>query len=91
MNDPHSPREREDLDGIGGATETHREPHGRAAPHGPVDDVSEHEMGDAQAHAGQDEPLGPIDVPAWTAGAVGVALGLVIVASLVAANGGFGG
>ena len=91
MRDSHSPTRREDIEASGSATETHREPHGAAAPHGSVDDVPEHEMDDADGHANHDEPLGPIDVPAWTAGAVGVALGLVIVASLVAANGGFGG
>jgi hypothetical protein len=91
MSDANSRIQREDLGATGSATETHREPHGAAAPDGSVDDVPEHEMDDAHGHAGDDEPLGPIDVPAWTAAAVGVALGLVIVASLVAANGGFGG
>lgn len=58
------------------ATQTHDEPHGAAAPHGAVDDVADHEMDE---HA---EPLGPIDIPAWAAGAAGVALGLVVAACL---------
>jgi hypothetical protein len=74
------------------ATETHHEPHGAAAPHGPADDVPEHELDDAAGHADHDgEELGPIDVPAWTAGALGIVLGLVVVACLVAATGGLGG
>ena len=74
-------------------TETHHEPHGAAAPHGTADDVPEHEMDDADGHAehGGAEALGPIDIPAWTAGAVGVVLGLVVVLCLVAATGGLAG
>jgi hypothetical protein len=64
------------------ATETHHEPHGAAAPHGGVDDVSEHEMDE------HGEPLGPLDVPAWAAGVGGVALGLIVAACLVIATSG---
>lgn len=53
------------------ATETHHEPNGSTAPHG--------------AHA-EAEDLGPVDIRAWTAGALGVALGLIVVACLVVAN-----
>jgi hypothetical protein len=73
------------------AIETHHEPHGAASPHGSADDVPDHEMDDHAGHAEHDgEELGPVDVPAWTAGAIGIALGLVVVACLVAATGGFG-
>jgi hypothetical protein len=62
------------------ATETHHEPHGAAAPHGAADDVVEHDMDE------HDEPLGPLDIPAWAAGAAGVALGLVVAACLAFAT-----
>lgn len=69
------------------ATETHHEPHGSAAPHGAADDVPEHEMDDHGGHPEHGaEELGPVDVPAWTAGVVGVLLGLVVVACLVVAG-----
>jgi hypothetical protein len=85
--------ERDELTAADSATETHHEPHGAASPHGAHDDVPEHEMDDDAGHAehGESEELGPVDVPAWTAGALGIALGLVVVACLVAATGGFGG
>jgi hypothetical protein len=92
------------------ATETHREPHGSASPHGPADDVPGHEPaggdrvgqdghgaagghGASDAHDSHDahgEALGPIDVRAWAAGAVGILLGLVVVACLWAATRGIG-
>jgi hypothetical protein len=65
------------------ATETHHEPHGAAAPHGPDDDVPEHEMDDAHA-----EVLGPVDVMAWSAGAGGILLGLLVAACLLVAGSG---
>ena len=70
------------------ATETHREPHGAAQPHGGADEVPGHgDDSDATpGHGG--EALGPIDVPAWAAGVAGVALGLVVVACLVLATAG---
>ena len=64
-------------------TETHHEPHGSAAPHGAVDDVAEHEMDEAHGEA-----LGPIDVMAWSAGAGGILLGLLVAACLVIAGSG---
>jgi hypothetical protein len=85
--------EREELAAADSATETHHEPHGAASPHGSGDDVPEHEMDDAGGHAehGPGEELGPVDVPAWTAGALGIALGLIVVACLAAAASTFGG
>lgn len=71
------------------ATETHHEPHGSASPHGAADDVPGHEPDTAAGHAEHDdhaEALGPIDTRAWTAGAVGILLGLVVVACLVVAT-----
>jgi hypothetical protein len=74
-------------------TETHHEPHGSASPHGPADDVPGHEPDDAGGHGEHDEhreSLGPLDIRAWAAGAVGVLLGLVVVLCLVVATGAFG-
>jgi hypothetical protein len=70
------------------ATETHHEPHGSASPHGTADDVPGHEPagGDHGGHDEHGEPLGPIDVRAWAAGAAGVLLGLVVVACLFLAT-----
>ena len=77
------------------AAETHHEPHGSASPHGAADDVPGHEPaggdhGDAGGHGEHAEALGPIDVQAWGAGAVGILLGLVVVACMVVATGGLG-
>jgi hypothetical protein len=69
-----------ELHGDETATETHYEPHGAAAPHGAADDVAEHDMDE------HDEPLGPLDIPTWAAGAAGVALGLVVAACLAFAT-----
>jgi hypothetical protein len=60
-------------------TETHHEPHGGAMPHGAADDIADHGH---DAH-GAESSLGPIDLEAWLAGALGVALGLAIAACLV--------
>ena len=40
-------------------------------------------------HAGHEEHLGPINVRAWLAGAIGVAIGLLTVAVIAAASGAF--
>jgi len=45
---------------------------------------------DHGGEADHGESLGPIDMPAWAAGAAGVLLGLVVVACLVVATGGLG-
>jgi hypothetical protein len=60
-------------------TETHHEPHGAAMPHGTADDIGDH----GEDHAGM--KLGPIDVEAWLAGALGIAVGLVVAACLALA------
>jgi hypothetical protein len=62
-------------------TETHREPHGGGGPH----DASSSAGG---GHgAGHDaEPLGPVDIEAWTAGVLGIALGLIVAVCFVFAT-----
>jgi hypothetical protein len=80
MTEPHAP---EDPTAGDTPTETHHEPHGGAAPHGAVDDVPEHEM-----DAPHGEALGPVDVMAWSAGAGGILLGLLVAACLVIAGSG---
>lgn len=54
------------------------------APHG-ADDHGQDGEHDDHAHA--EEPLGPIDLAAWAAGALGVILGLVVAAGLAIATG----
>ena len=66
------------------ATQTHREPHGGAMPHGAVDDIPEHGQVDAHAPV----PLGPVDVQAWGAAMLGIALGLIIAVCFVFAASG---
>lgn len=68
------------------ATETHREPHGAAAPHGAADDIAAHGHDDMD----DSEPLGPVDIDAWAAGAVGIALGLIVAVCFVLATRGAG-
>jgi len=52
-------------------------------PHGAADDHGDSDGHDDHAHDGM--WLGPIDVMAWGAAAVGVVLGLVVVLALVQA------
>ena len=55
-----------------------------------VDHHSTTDHGDDAAHddhAHDDEPLGPIDVPAWGAGLLGVLLGLAVAVAFVLATG----
>jgi hypothetical protein len=68
---------------------TEHPPHDEAlvGPHG-ADDHGEDTEHDDHAHPA--EPLGPIDVVAWTYGVVGVALGLVVALALAVAVGAFG-
>ena len=80
MTESHSP---EDPAAGDTPTETHHEPHGAAAPHGAADDVPEHEMDEAHG-----DVLGPVDVMAWSAGAGGILLGLLVAACLVIAGSG---
>jgi hypothetical protein len=53
------------------------------AHHGTDDHGDEHGHDD---HAHGDEPLGPIDVPAWGAGVLGVLLGLGVTLAFVLAT-----
>jgi hypothetical protein len=50
--------------------------HAGAVDHHKTDDRGDDTEHDDHAHA--EEPLGPIDVPAWGAGVVGVLLGLAV-------------
>jgi len=62
-------------------TTTSVDPHGSDAmlgPHG-ADDHGEDHGHDDHAH-GDGEPLGPVDVIAWGAGALGIAAGLLVAA-----------
>jgi hypothetical protein len=62
-------------------TPTHdsdRPGHAGAVAHHALDDHGEEHGHDDHAHD-DSMPLGPIDVYAWTAGAVGVVLGLAVV------------
>lgn len=56
---------------------------GAVAHHAPDDHGDEHGHDD---HAHAEEALGPIDLRAWGAGAVGGLLGLVVAACLVLAT-----
>ena len=57
-------------------------PHGSTADHGADHGHDDH------AHAA--ESLGPIDLPAWGAGLLGVVLGLAVVLSMAVASGAIG-
>ena len=57
-------------------------PHGSSADHG-----AEHGHDD---HARAAESLGPIDLPAWGAGVLGVLLGLAVVVAIAIASGATG-
>ena len=54
---------------------------GRDAPHG--DDPDGH---DAHGDGHEEEPLGPVNVPAWGAGIIGVLLGIAVAAAFVLAT-----
>ena len=59
--------------------------HEGAVDHHSTDDHGDDTEHDDHAHT--EEPLGPIDVPAWGAGIVGVLLGLAVaVAFMLATN-----
>jgi hypothetical protein len=64
------------------ATQTHREPHGGAMPHGAADDIAEHGQVDEHEAA----VLGPVDTRAWAAAFLGIALGLVVAACFIVAT-----
>ena len=75
--------------------ETMSEPHDEDAP-GHAGAVAHHDAGDHGDDHGHDdhghaeEALGPIDVRAWAAGAVGVAMGIAMTACFVLATAGIG-
>jgi hypothetical protein len=58
----------------------------RAGPHGSTDDHGESHGHDDHAHAAA-TTLGPIDTAAWSAGVLGILLGLVVAISLALASG----
>lgn len=55
--------------------------------HEPTDHGDEHGHDD---HAHGESPLGPVDVAAWGAGVVGIAIAIVIAACFALATSGFG-
>ena len=61
--------------------------HAGAADHHQTDDHGDDAEHDDHAHP--EEPLGPIDVPAWAAGIAGVALGLAVALAFILATGEF--
>ena len=64
--------------------DAHDEPVG---PHG----VGDHgDDGGHDDHGHESEPLGPIDVVAWTFSAFGIVLGLIVAGALAVATGVFG-
>jgi hypothetical protein len=58
--------------------------HPGAAAHHETDDHGDEHGHDDHAHA--EEPLGPVDGPAWGAGVLGVLLGLAVAAAFVLAT-----
>ncbi|HEX5147587.1 MAG TPA: hypothetical protein VFW02_00810 [Candidatus Limnocylindrales bacterium] len=70
---------------------TSPDPHGSdamAGPHGAGDHGEDHGHDD-HAH-GDDEPLGPLDLQAWGAGALGIAAGLAVALVMAASTGWLG-
>ena len=63
--------------------------HAGAVSHHLPDDHGEDHGHDDHAH-GADDALGPIDTAAWAAGAVGIAIGLVIAAAFAISTGAIG-
>ena len=57
-----------------------------AGPHGAGDHGEDHGHDD---HAHEDDDLGPVDVTAWGAGALGIAAGLVMALLMAASVGWF--
>ena len=60
--------------------------HAGAVAHHATDDHGGDHGHDDHAHEGEDGALGPIDVYAWGAGALGVAIGAVIAICFAAAT-----
>ncbi len=63
--------------------------HPGAVAHHKTDDHGDAHGHDDHGHT--DEPLGPIDIQAWGAGALGVAIGLGVAACFVLATSAIGG
>jgi hypothetical protein len=59
--------------------------HAGAVAHHATDDHGDEHGHDDHAHA--EEPLGPLDAPAWGAGILGVLLGLAVTVAFVLATG----
>ena len=59
---------------------------GMVGPHGSMDDHGADHGHDDHAHG--EAPVEKIDLPAWGAGALGVALGIAVVVALILATGG---
>lgn len=73
-------------------TAGHADPHAAdsmVGPHGSTDDHGEDHGHDDHAH-GPGEKLGSIDLAAWSAGVLGIALGLVVVIVLAMSAGWLG-
>jgi hypothetical protein len=73
-------------------TETHAEPSANphasdamVGPHGSTEDHGADHGHDDHAHPAED--LGPVDLPAWGAGLLGVLLGVVVVVAIALAAG----
>ena len=69
-------------------TDSHADPHASdamAGPHGSVDDHGADHGHDDHGHGAAAD--GPIDLPAWGAGVLGIALGLVVVVGIALAAG----
>lgn len=66
----------------------HTSPHtgeSMVGPHGSADDHGEDHGHDDHAHGG--DTLGPINLPAWGAGVLGIVLGLIVVFAFAQAAG----
>lgn len=71
---------------------TSHDPHAddsKIGPHGSPDDHGEDHGHDDHAH-GDGEPLGPLNMAAWGAGALGIVLGLVVALAFAASAGWLG-
>jgi hypothetical protein len=65
-------------------SELHAPGHAGAVAHHPTDDHGDDHGHDDRGHV--EEPLGPIDVAAWGAGVLGIAIGLAVAFCFVLAT-----
>lgn len=71
--------------------EPHDGPHANDATTGPRGTADDHGADHGRDdHGDAVDELGPIDLPAWGAGVLGVALGLAVVAAIALASGALG-